>query len=62
MDRAKRAGCWAIGLYAFALFFTLGGLISLANADVLRSAGGFVLAAVSLFGGIWLARRAARQA
>lgn len=59
IDRAKRAGCWAIGLYAFAAFFALGAAISLLNADIMRTLGGLALAALSLGGGIWLARKAA---
>lgn len=56
----QRAGCWAVGLYAFAVFFALGGLISLLNTDIIRAVEGFVLAALSVAGGIWLARKAAR--
>ncbi len=58
VDRAKRAGCWAVGLYGFALFFALGAIISLLNADILRALGGAFLTALSLGTGIWLARRA----
>ncbi len=60
LDRVQRAGCWAVGLYAFAAFFALGGLISMLNADIIRAVEGFVLAALSVAGGIWLARRAAQ--
>jgi len=56
-DRLQRAGCWAVGLYAFALFFALGALISLLNGDILRTIGALFIGALAAGGGIWLARR-----
>ncbi len=58
--RVQRAGCWAAGLYAFGIFFTFGAIISLLNADLLRTLGGLILAALSVACGIWLARRHGR--
>jgi hypothetical protein len=59
LDRVKRAGCWAVGLYAFAIFFALGALVSLINLDFLRAIGGLVLAALCVGLGIGLARKGA---
>jgi hypothetical protein len=53
----KRAGCWAVGLYAFAVFFTLGALVSLINLDFIRAIEGLILAAACMGLGIWLARK-----
>jgi hypothetical protein len=57
VDRVKRAGCWAVGLYIFAIFFTLGALVSLINLDFMRAIGGVVIAAICVGLGIWLARK-----
>ncbi len=57
LDRAKRAGCWAVGLYAFAIFFLLGAVVSLLNADFLRTIEALLLAALAVGLGIWLARK-----
>jgi hypothetical protein len=58
-DRVRRAGCWAVGLYAFAVFFTIGALVSLLNVDIIRAIEGGALAALCLGVGIWLARKGA---
>lgn len=62
MDRLQRAGCWAVGLYAFALFFALGAVISLLNGDIVRTLGSLLIGALCVGGGIWLARRSGEKA
>jgi hypothetical protein len=57
MDRFQRAGCWAVGLYAFAIFFALGAIISLLNGDIIRTLGALLIGAVCVGVGIWLARK-----
>ena len=46
-----------MGLYAFAIFFTLGAFVSLLNADIIRTIEGSALAALCLGIGVWLARK-----
>lgn len=57
IEQAQRIGCWAISLYAMALFFAFGILISLLNADILTALQAIVLTMLCTVGGIWLARR-----
>lgn len=59
-DRAKQAGCWAIGLYIIAAFFAFGMLISMLNADILTALQALILTALFAAGGWWLARRNAQ--
>ncbi|MBS1913295.1 MAG: hypothetical protein JST22_15000 [Bacteroidetes bacterium] len=57
-ERIRRAGCWANGLYAFAIFFALGTIISFLNRDIVRALESLLLTAICIGVGIWLARRA----
>lgn len=57
IDRAKRAGCWAVGTLLLALFFVIGTLISLLNGDLLTTIQGGALAAVGIGIAIYLAQR-----
>lgn len=57
IDRAKRAGCWAVGTLLLALFFAIGTLISLLNGDLLTTIQGGALAAVGIGIAIYLAQR-----
>ncbi|MEO5928651.1 MAG: hypothetical protein ABIR47_01850 [Candidatus Kapaibacterium sp.] len=57
----QRAGCWAVGLYVFAIFFTLGAIISLINGDLMRALGSLLITAIAVGGGIWLARKHAEN-
>ncbi|MDB5033510.1 MAG: hypothetical protein JWQ98_751 [Chlorobi bacterium] len=57
----NRAGCWAVGLYVFAIFFALGAIISLVNGDAMRALGSLLITAIAVGGGIWLARRHAEN-
>ncbi|HVZ37814.1 MAG TPA: hypothetical protein VHI13_00910 [Candidatus Kapabacteria bacterium] len=57
-ERIRRAGCWANGLYAFAIFFALGAIISFLNTDIVRALESLLLTAICIGVGIWLARRA----
>jgi hypothetical protein len=56
-----RAGCWAVGLYVFAIFFALGAIISLMNGDVMRALGSLLITGIAAGGGIWLARKRAEK-
>ena len=56
-QRARNAGCWAVGMYAFGLFFAVGALISFLNIDLMTTLHGGILAVLFVAGGIWLARR-----
>lgn len=53
----ERAGCWAVGVYAFALYFAVATLVTVFNGDILRTLESGVLAALLVAFGIWLARR-----
>jgi len=53
----KLAGCWAIGLYAMAIFFAFGTLISLFNADILTALQALIMMALFALVGWWLARK-----
>lgn len=53
----ERAGCWAVGVYAFALYFAIATLVTVLNGDVLRMVESGALAALLVALGIWLARR-----
>jgi hypothetical protein len=57
INRVKRAGCWAVGVYIFGIFFALGTLASLFNGDLLSTFWGLLLTGLALGLGIWLARR-----
>lgn len=61
IDRAKRAGCWAVGTLLLALFFVIGTLISLLNGDLLTTIQGGALAAVGIGIAIYLAQRHQRK-
>lgn len=56
------AGCFALGLYGFAIFFALGALVSFLNVDFMRTAQAVILMGLSLGGGIWLAQKHKRKA
>jgi|GEM_PF-5178358 len=53
----ERAGCWAVGVYAFALYFAVAALVTILNGDVLRMLESGVLAVLLVIFGVWLARR-----
>lgn len=56
-ERARNTGCWAIGLYAFSLFFAIGAVVSFLNIDLVRAAQGAALTGLALGGGIWFAQK-----
>jgi hypothetical protein len=61
LDRAKRAGCWAVGTLLLALFFVIGTLISLMNGDLLTTIQGGALAAVGVGLALYLSQRHQRK-
>lgn len=52
------AGCWSAGLFAIAIFFALGALISLMNGDLSTALEASVVAGVAGAAAAWLRRRA----
>lgn len=53
----SRAGCLAIGLATFALFFAVGFIVSLVSGDFMMMLQSLVVAALLAGAALWLGRR-----